>query len=84
MPATFRTALLLSLLSAGGCSVEPWVKPYERQYLADPLMRFERDPAASSYTKHVYQAREGSRGSGVASCGLRARREAKPSTCLAS
>ena len=41
---------------------EPWVKPYERHNLADPLMSAERDPVAGSYMHHVYQAREGARG----------------------
>jgi hypothetical protein len=51
----------LSALLAG-CSVEPWVKPYERDNLADPIMSFDRDPVSSSYMHHVYEAREGARG----------------------
>jgi len=51
---------LLSFMSA--CSIKPWVKPYERAYLADPIMLFSRDPVSDSYMNHVYQAREGSRG----------------------
>ncbi len=51
---------LLSFMSA--CSIKPWVKPYERAYLADPIMFFSRDPVSDSYMNHVYQAREGSRG----------------------
>ena len=45
-----------------GCSIEPWVKPYERDKLADPIMSFDRDPVSSSYIHHVYEAREGARG----------------------
>jgi len=52
--------VLLSFMSA--CSIKPWVKPYERAYLADPIMLFSRDPVSDSYMNHVYQAREGSRG----------------------
>jgi Domain of unknown function (DUF4266) len=44
------------------CSIEPWVKPYERDHLADPIMSFDRDPVSSAYTEHVYEAREGARG----------------------
>lgn len=44
------------------CAVEPWVKPYERDRLADPIMSFDRDPVSSSYIHHVYEAREGARG----------------------
>jgi hypothetical protein len=50
------------LLALAGCSVEPWVKPYERDHLADPIMSFDRDPVSSSYTGHVHEAREGARG----------------------
>ena len=67
---TLAAALLLPLL--GACSIEPWVKPYERQYLADPIMSFERDPIAASYGHHVYQSREGARGAeggGGGGCG---------------
>ena len=63
--------VLLALLS--GCSsIEPWVKPYERAHLADPIMKFQRDPVSSAYITHVYQAREGARGaegSGGGGCG---------------
>ncbi len=52
--------LLLALLA--GCGVKPWVKPYQRQRLADPIMFFDRDPVSSAYVNHVYEAREGARG----------------------
>ncbi len=55
----------LLLAAAGGCSsfeVKPWVSPYERNNLADPIMSFSRAPVAASYLHHVYQAREGARG----------------------
>lgn len=55
--------LILGVLCLSACStVEPWVKPYEREYLADDIMRFERNPVSSAYMIHVYQAREGARG----------------------
>lgn len=56
--------LILFLLSftLSACGVQPWVKPYERQNLADPIMNFSRDPVANNYMHHVYQAREGARG----------------------
>ena len=57
------TAVILALAALSGCSgVEPWVKPYERDRLADPIMSFDRDPVSSSYMHHVYEAREGARG----------------------
>jgi hypothetical protein len=59
-----RTAILLALaLPATGCGqLEPWVKPYERERLADPIMAWDRDPVSSSYVRHVYESREGARG----------------------
>lgn len=46
-----------------GCSnIEPWVKPYERDRLADPIMALDMDPVSSAYIQHVYEAREGARG----------------------
>ena len=55
-------ACLVAACVLVGCSIEPWVKPYERDNLADPIMSFDRDPVSSSYTGHVYEAREGARG----------------------
>jgi hypothetical protein len=58
-----RTALCLgSFLLMTACSIEPWVRPYERDHLADPIMSFDRNPVSSSYMHHVYEAREGARG----------------------
>ena len=66
-----RTALLIiiSALILGGCAIEPWVKPYERANLADPIMSFNRDPISASYIHHVYDSREGARGAGIATGG---------------
>jgi hypothetical protein len=50
-------------------SIKPWVKPYERQNIADEVMSFERDPVATSYLHHVYDAREAARGGDGASGG---------------
>ncbi|WP_144393150.1 DUF4266 domain-containing protein [Pleionea sediminis] len=44
------------------CAIEPWVKPYERDNLADPIMSFSRDGIAVNYMHHVFQAREAARG----------------------
>ena len=60
MKALITTLVVLVMLSA--CSIEPWVKPYERANLADPIMSFGRNPVANSYINHVYEAREGARG----------------------
>jgi hypothetical protein len=63
-------AILCPMISA--CGIEPWVQPYERAHLADPIMSSDRDPVASAYISHVYEAREGARGaegSGGGGCG---------------
>ncbi|MFT2089969.1 DUF4266 domain-containing protein [Paraglaciecola sp. 2405UD69-4] len=55
---------ILALVGASGCSstFEPWVKPYERDNLADTIMSMNRNPVSASYTNHALQAREGARG----------------------
>jgi hypothetical protein len=62
-----RAILMLMAVGAGmllgGCSsIEPWVKPYEREHFADPIMSFNRDPVADPFIDHVLETREGSRG----------------------
>ena len=61
---TFRGLLIVSLavMSAGCSSLEPWVKPYDRENLADPIMAFDRAPISSGFIDHVFESREGSRG----------------------
>ncbi len=60
---SLTSALLIACtLATTGCAVKPWVKPYERQNLADPIMSFERDQVSASYMIHVYDAREAARG----------------------
>ncbi len=57
--------LVLGTLLSSGCAsfqVEPWVSPFERNNLADPIMSFGRDPVSSAFIHHVYQVREGARG----------------------
>ena len=54
---------LAVLAALGGCAgFEPWVKPYEREHLADPIMALSRDSIAASYRDHAFETREGSRG----------------------
>lgn len=68
---TARLSLLLvMLLCIAACSpIKPWVKPYERQKIADEIMSFGRDPIADSYLHHVFDAREAARGGDGASGG---------------
>jgi len=63
-------ALAASLSACG--NIEPWVKPYERQQLADPIMAANPNPVSASYMDHVFEAREGARGAlggGGGGCG---------------
>ena len=63
-----RAQILLSgmvlgtVLLSSGCSIQPWVKPYERDRLADPIMAWDRDAISGAYLDHIRESREGSRG----------------------
>jgi len=70
---TIRTAATMLMLAAatllGACSylptvkpIEPWVKPYERERLADPIMKLSRDGLSDKHFEHVRDVREGARG----------------------
>ena len=68
---TTATSFLLAAAAAllGGCSwlptvkpIQPWVKPYERERLADPIMQFSRNSLPEKHVEHVRDVREGSRG----------------------
>jgi hypothetical protein len=53
------------LASTAGCAfkpIEPWVKPYERERLADPVMKASLNALPGRQQDHVYVVREGSRG----------------------
>jgi hypothetical protein len=58
---TLGLALLLGALAACAAPT-PWVKPYEREHFADPIMSFNRDPVSSIYLEHVLESREGAHG----------------------
>ena len=67
-----RGLLVLSVLAFGatGCSsIEPWVKPYDRENLADPIMAFGHAPNSQAFLDHVFDSREGSRGATVGAGG---------------
>ena len=58
-----RGALLVVAASVlAGCSIQPWVKPYERERLADPIMKLSRDSLPDKHFEHVRDVREGARG----------------------
>jgi len=62
-----RTLLLIPALLAlavlQGCAApQPWVKPYEREKLADPVMQWSRQSLADKHREHIHSVREGARG----------------------
>ena len=58
-----RVLPVLLCVLVGGCAMpEPWVKPYERERLADPIMQFSRSPLAEKHREHVHLVREAARG----------------------
>ncbi len=57
----FLTAALFCIALQTGCSVQPWVKPYEREHLADPIMQFSRGSLSDKHFEHVRDLREGAR-----------------------
>ncbi len=68
-PHRARRALPLVLaggaiaIALAGCSpIQPWVKPYQREHLADPILSFDAHPASSAYLDHVYAVRQAARG----------------------
>ena len=63
MKRSHVTALVAIVVVMSGCSIiEPWVKPYEREKLADPIMQWQGDLLASKNSQHVRDIREGARG----------------------
>jgi hypothetical protein len=64
-PTRLLTSMLLLAAAAlgAGCSApQPWVKPYERERLADPLMQFARTALTEKHREHVHVVREAARG----------------------
>ena len=65
-PLAVAGAIAASLL--GGCAmpsvptIQPWVKPYERERLGDPIMKLSRDALPDKHFEHVRVVREGARG----------------------
>jgi hypothetical protein len=62
MPS-LRPLYLAAVLLLSGCGgIQPWVKPYERDRLADPIMAWDRDAISAAYLDHIRETREGARG----------------------
>ena len=62
-PVAFALAAVTAASLVSGCArLQPWVKPYERERLADPIMKFSRDSLPDKHVEHVRDVREGARG----------------------
>ncbi|PPE70528.1 DUF4266 domain-containing protein [Caldimonas thermodepolymerans] len=61
-PASRFAVPALAAVLLAGCAVEPWVRPYERERLADPVMQVNRDALAAKHFEHIHDVREGARG----------------------
>ena len=59
---TLTVAPLLVALLSGCASIEPWVKPYERERLGDPIMKMSGGGLSDKHKEHVREVREASRG----------------------
>lgn len=60
-PPGWALVLLLALLAAcSGCAAA--VKPWDRDLLAQPHMRFVPHPMLSAVDEHIYFSKEGSTG----------------------
>jgi hypothetical protein len=55
-------AMCLLAVTGSGCALQPWVKPYERERLADPVMQFARETLPDKHLEHIHAVREGGRG----------------------
>jgi hypothetical protein len=63
MQRAARGWIAAGLVVLGGCAVpEPWVRPYERERLADPIMQFSRTTLGERHREHVHAVREAARG----------------------
>lgn len=60
--ASLSLAAVLCASLLAGCAIEPWVKPYEREKLADPIMKLSRDSLPDKHREHFRVVREAARG----------------------
>ncbi len=58
--ALFAALIVAAAFIASGCAR---VKPWEREYLADPIMRLDADKEEKAVKEHFLGTREGSSGS---------------------
>lgn len=62
LPAGSGVVVLTVAALLSGCALQPWVKPFERERLGDPLMQFSIGALSDKHREHVRDVREGARG----------------------
>jgi len=62
MQRALAALVLAGAASMAGCAIEPWVKPYERERLADPILKVSRESLSAKHFEHVHEVREAARG----------------------
>lgn len=62
LPLLCAAAVGLGAALAGCSPIQPWVKPYQREHFADPIMSFDPHPASAAYLDHLYSVRQAARG----------------------
>ncbi len=64
VPRRLLGLFLPTVALLGGCVTlpEPWVKPYERERLSDPIMQVSRHALIDKHREHIHTVREGARG----------------------
>jgi hypothetical protein len=54
--------VIVAILLAGIVSGCVSIMQYQRQYLGDPIMKYDHDPLENSLKDHIFPRREGSSG----------------------
>ena len=61
--APLRIGLVLMLVATAGCSTAKWtVKPHQREYLADRIMKLDGNAQEQAADAHILSNREGAIG----------------------
>ena len=64
-----NVVFISTLLFLQGCAGPEPVAPWERGYLADPAMQWQRSPREAKFAGHVYTSKEASSGGSGAAGG---------------
>ena len=68
-PVVVKLIVVCGLNLLSGCAGPEPVAPWERGYLADPAMQWQRSPREATFAGHVYTSKEASSGGSGAAGG---------------